>query len=103
MADLNATLVQQFLNVPVTQGEAVVQPNGVLNDRHRKAVAVRLGVGHDTSAYPNPVKATQPSPAQSSAFTAADKEQKAFLTLAGNKKVTHQDRQYQRGQQRLGN
>ena len=60
MADLNAALVEQFLDIPVAQGEAVVQPNGVLNDGHWKAVAVRSRVGHGGSAYPSPIKATQP-------------------------------------------
>ena len=60
MADLNAALVQQFLYVPVAQGKAVVQPNGVLDDSYGETVAIRLGVGHGRSAYPNPVKATQP-------------------------------------------
>ena len=60
MADLNAALVQQFLDIPVTQGKAVVQPVGVLDDGHGETVAVRLGVGHGRSAYPNLIKATQP-------------------------------------------
>jgi hypothetical protein len=60
MAYLNAALMQQFLHVPVTQGKAVVEPNGVLDDGHGEAVAVRFGVGHGGSAYPDPVKATQP-------------------------------------------
>ena len=38
----------------------MVEPNDVLNDGHRETVAVRLGVGHGASAYPNPIKATQP-------------------------------------------
>jgi hypothetical protein len=62
MAHLNAALMQQFLHVPVTQGKAVVEPNGVLDDGHGEAVAVRFGVGHGGSAYPDPVKATQPPP-----------------------------------------
>ena len=61
MADLNAALVEQFLHVSVTEGKAVVEPDGMLDDGHRETVAVRLGVGHGGSAYPNPVKATQPS------------------------------------------
>ena len=73
MADLNAALVEQFLDIPVTQGKTVVQPNGVLDNGHRKAakrrqrrcfgqeaVAVRSRVGHGGSAYPSPIKATQP-------------------------------------------
>ena len=38
----------------------MVEPNGVLDDGHRETVAVRLGVGHGASAYPSPIKATQP-------------------------------------------
>jgi hypothetical protein len=60
MADHDAALVQQFLHVSIAQGKAVVEPNGVLDDGHGEAVAVRLGVGHGGSAYPDPVKATQP-------------------------------------------
>jgi hypothetical protein len=54
--------VQQFLHVSVTQRKAVVEPNGMLDDEHGETVAVRLGVGHGESAYPDPVKATQPIP-----------------------------------------
>ena len=61
MTDLNAALVKQFLDVPVTQGKTVVQPHGVLDDRHRESVSVRFRVSHGGSAYPDPVKATQPS------------------------------------------
>ena len=46
MADHTAALVRQFLNIPVTQGEAVIQPNGVLNDGYRQAVAGGRDVGH---------------------------------------------------------
>ena len=59
VADLDAALVEQFLYVSVTQGETVVKPDSVLNDDHGGTVAVRLGVGHGGSAYPNPIKATQ--------------------------------------------
>ena len=38
----------------------MIKPDGVLDDGHRKTVAVRHGVGHGASAYPNPIKATQP-------------------------------------------
>ncbi len=60
MADLNATLVQQFLNISVADREAVVQPHSVLDDGHWETVAVGLRVGHGGSAYPTPIKATQP-------------------------------------------
>ncbi|CAM3196209.1 hypothetical protein DESA109040_02130 [Deinococcus saxicola] len=58
MADLNAALVQQFLNISVAEREAVVQPHSVLDDDHWEAVSVGLGVGHGWSPYPSPVKAT---------------------------------------------
>ena len=61
VADLDAALVEQFLNVPVTEGEAVVQPDGVLDDRHRKAVAVGLGVGH--GGQPTLIRLRQHNPA----------------------------------------
>ncbi len=61
MADLNAALVEQFLDIAVTEGEAVVQPDGVLDDRHRKTVAVGFQVSHGGSAYTDLVKATQPN------------------------------------------
>ena len=60
VAHLNAAPVQQFLHVSVAQRKAMVEPNGVLDDEHRETVAVRLGVGHGQSAYPDPIKATQP-------------------------------------------
>ena len=60
VTDLDAAPVQQFLHVPVTQGKAVVEADGVLDDDHGETVAVRLGVGHGQSAYPDPIKATQP-------------------------------------------
>lgn len=59
--DFNTALVEQFLNIPVTQWEAVLQPKGVLNDGHRETVAVGFRVGYGGSAYPNPIKATQPT------------------------------------------
>lgn len=50
--DLNAALVHQFFDIPITQREAVIEPTGVLDDRHRQSVAVRLGVGYGGLAYP---------------------------------------------------
>ena len=60
VAHLNAPPVQQFLHVSVAQRKAMVKPDGVLDDGHGETVAVRLGVGHGQSAYPDPIKATQP-------------------------------------------
>jgi len=65
VTDLNAALVQQFLNVSVAQWKSVVAPNGVLDDGHGESVAVRLGVSRSGSADPGPVKATQPFPLSS--------------------------------------
>jgi hypothetical protein len=74
MADHDAALVQQFLHVSVAakrphgrcsgqeaQRKAVVKLNSLLDDEHRETVAVRLCIGHGRSAYPDPIKATQPS------------------------------------------
>ena len=61
MADLDAALVQQFLDISVAERKMVIQPDGVLDDGHGEAVAVRLGIGHVGSAYPSPIKATQPN------------------------------------------
>jgi hypothetical protein len=61
VTDLDAALVQQFLNVSVTQRKAVVQQHGILDDGHGKTVAVRFRVSHGESAYPEPIKATQPT------------------------------------------
>ena len=60
MADLNAALVQHFLDGSVAEGKAMGEPNGVLDDRHRKTVAVGFPVSHGRLASPDPVKATQP-------------------------------------------
>ena len=60
MADLDAALVQQFLDISVAERKMVIQPDGVLDDGHGEAVAVRLGIGHGGSAYPSPIKVTQP-------------------------------------------
>ena len=57
MADLNTALVQQFLDVPVTKREAVIQPDRVLDDGHRETMAVRFRVSHGKLTYPDPVKA----------------------------------------------
>ena len=60
MTDLDAALVEQFLNVPVAQRKAMIEPDGVLDGDHGETVAVWFGVGHGQSDYPDPIKATQP-------------------------------------------
>lgn len=45
------TLVKQFLNVPLAEGEAVVEPQGVPDDAQGKTVAVGLPVSHSSPAY----------------------------------------------------
>ena len=47
------------LDAPFAEG-LVTHLNAALDNRHRETVAVRLGVDHGRSAYPDPVKATQP-------------------------------------------
>ena len=61
VTDLDAALVEQFLNVPVAQRKAMIEPDGVLDGDHGETVAVWFGVGHGQSDYPDPIKATQPS------------------------------------------
>ena len=61
MTDLDAALVEQFLNVPVAQRNAMIEPDGVLDGDHGETVAVWFGVGHGQSDYPDPIKATQPA------------------------------------------
>ncbi|BDP43352.1 hypothetical protein DAETH_33210 (plasmid) [Deinococcus aetherius] len=51
VADLNTTLVEQFLNVTLTEWEAVVQPQSVTNNAEGKTVAIELPVGHGSLAY----------------------------------------------------
>ena len=53
VADLDAALVQQFLNISVAEREAVVQPHSVLDDGHRETMAVGFWLGHGKSAYPS--------------------------------------------------
>ncbi len=50
VTDLSAALVEQFPNVSVTQGKAVVQRDRVLDDGHWETVAVGFRVGHGPSA-----------------------------------------------------
>jgi hypothetical protein len=74
VTDHDAAPVEQFLDLPVAakrphgrcsgqeaHWEAVIQPDGVLDDEHGETVAVGLEVGYGQSAYPDPIKATQPS------------------------------------------
>ena len=60
VTDLDAALREQLLNISVAERKAVVQPDGVLDDGHWESVAIRFQLGHGGSAYPRPIKATQP-------------------------------------------
>ena len=51
VADLNAALLEEFLDVTLTQRETVIEPESVLDDAERETVAVRLAVSHRRSAY----------------------------------------------------
>ncbi len=57
MADRNAAFCQQILNVPQAEGETVVGPNGLANDRAWKAIALQ-GRGGDRQ-YHLPALASQ--------------------------------------------
>ncbi len=46
MTDDDATHVQQFLDVSLTEGKSVGEPEGVPDDAERKPVSVRLAVSH---------------------------------------------------------
>jgi len=55
MADLNAALVQQFLDIALAEGKPVVKPEGLLNDAERKTVTVSLrSVTEDQPSCQNP-------------------------------------------------
>ena len=51
VADLDTALLEQFLNVTLTQRETVVEPKSVLDDAERKTVAVGFAISHRRSAY----------------------------------------------------
>ncbi|BDP43353.1 hypothetical protein DAETH_33220 (plasmid) [Deinococcus aetherius] len=51
VADLNTALVEQFLNVTLAEGEAVLEPQGVADDAQGKTVAVGLPVRHSSPPY----------------------------------------------------
>jgi len=51
VADLDAALLEQFLDITLAEGKAVVEPKGVLDDAEWETVAVRLTISHGTSAY----------------------------------------------------
>jgi len=51
MTDLDPAFLEQFLNITLAEGEAVIEPESVLDDTQRKPVAVRLTISHGQSAY----------------------------------------------------
>ena len=54
MTDLNSSLKQQFFDVTVAKGKAMVQPHGVLDDASGKSVTIGLHISrHGKPAYPN--------------------------------------------------
>jgi len=50
VAELDTALVEQFLNVSVTQWEAMVEPDSMLDDGHGETVAIGFRVSHGRSA-----------------------------------------------------
>src|SRR5271156_6262960 len=66
IGDLEPTLGKEFLHVAVAQGEAEIEPDRVLDNRRRKAVAAIGEQGHaEMLSYPpfsrSPVSVTMPS------------------------------------------
>ena len=53
MADDHPALVEEFLDVTLTEGEAVVEPEGVGDDAEEKMMAIRFPVTYGSSAYPS--------------------------------------------------
>jgi len=51
VAHLDAALLEEFLDVTLTQRETVMEPESILDDAERGTVAVRLTVSHRRSAY----------------------------------------------------
>lgn len=51
MTDLNPALLEQFLNITLAEGEAMIEPKSVLDDAQRKSVSVGLAISHGHSAY----------------------------------------------------
>src|SRR5205823_12527006 len=65
VGDVEPALGQQFLHVPVAQREAEIQPDRVLDDLGREAMAAVAERGHadtlpDTPLTPDPVSVTMP-------------------------------------------
>src|SRR5947209_11581833 len=64
IGDLKPTLGEEFLHVTVAQGEAEIEPDRVLDNRRRKAVATIGEQGHpEMLSYPpsgSPVSVTMP-------------------------------------------
>jgi hypothetical protein len=51
VADLDAALLEEFLDITLTEGGEVVEPESILNDAQRQTMAVRLAISHGRSAY----------------------------------------------------
>jgi len=54
VTDLDVALMEQLLDVPVTERKTVVEPYGVLDDCHWGSVAIGFRVSHSRSAYLDP-------------------------------------------------
>ena len=51
VADLDATLLKEFLDITLAQREGMITPESLLDDAQGKPMAVRLAVSHGPSAY----------------------------------------------------
>ena len=51
VADPNAALLEDFLDVTLAEGETMIEPEGILDDAQWETMAVGLAVSHRRSAY----------------------------------------------------
>jgi transposase InsO family protein len=58
MGDGDAPFQQQFFDIPIAQGEAVIQPDGVANDREREPVAREFLIAHHHVTLPQQLATT---------------------------------------------
>ena len=51
VADLDATLLEDLLNITLAQREMMIKPKSVLDDAQGKPMAIGLAISHGPSAY----------------------------------------------------
>ena len=51
VADVNFSLVKEFLDITLAEWKAVVEPQGIPNHAQRESVSIGLPVSHSLAAY----------------------------------------------------